>query len=1042
MTKFFKVLVLLMFTGILANAQTKTIKGSVSDPSGAPVQFASVTEPGTRNTARADENGVFEIKVKTTTSELLITAASFTGKSFPINGLRCDAVLTASNNTELAGVTVNSGLGRRRLKAELGYAAASLAPKELTQANAVNVQNALTGKVSGLNINTVNSGVLGNNVRITLRNIRSLTGNNQPLLLLDGIPISLSYISSINPNDIEDLTVLKSAASTAIYGPDGVNGAIAITTKKGRKGAPQITFSQATQFEQIAYLPNFQNRFGSGYDQDPNTGEGTFKSIEQQSWGSEFDGSIKQFGQTGPNGEKFMGTYDYKQNGRRNFFQTGITNQTDLSYSAENFYLSAQNVDIKGTVKNDANRRRSITMRTEKTFNKFKAIFNARYTNNKFNVASQPRLIYYNVTSAPGQYDLGQLDDWKNDYFSSPDGFYTTYLDNTGKTAAFLRDNQRTFGTNNDILGNIQLDFKPVDNLKFTYRLGTTITSGSTTATVNPYKISAFAKTLVDPMSRDIPSSISESSELSSRINSEIIAEYTKKFGNIGMILTAGQSYRLINSKTQNINGALGFSDFLTIVNRNGEPNVSIGGSTTKLDRYFGSAEFSYKDWLTVAATISADRDSRFVSKNKNFTNKDIRAVYPGVNASVLLHKLAKNMLGEGHTVSFLKLRGAIAKTGSAGQLGAFQNESRYFNSGFFPFGNTQGLVRSTQLISSNFKPEFVNTKEAGLEIGFLKNKVVFEASYYNQNNTNQIVNVNLSTAAGYSSYLRNAASFSNNGLELDLRLTPLVKLGEVQVGVKLNYTYQTSKVTSIIPGLDELGIGSNNYAIVGQPVYKFKLTDYNRDPATGKVIVDKGSGMPSINSNLTEFGRTTPDNIFGASVNVDWKNISFVAVLDYRTGNEVLADDLGAFLDDNGISARSADNGRRAFVFPNSVYEVAPGKYADNTNIYTRDYGRIFYNGDLNNNVQTNYLADGSFFKVRELSLSYNFPASIFSKSKVVKAASFGVTARNLITWRPASNQWTDPEFASGTGNAQGSSSAAQLPPTRIFGANLKLTF
>jgi TonB-linked SusC/RagA family outer membrane protein len=1042
MTRILSLFVVFMLTGVLAFAQTRTVTGVVTDPSGAYVSFATITESGTKNSVSSDVSGSFSIKVKSSTSELVYSASGFTTKTVPIVGTKADAVLQRGSSTELVGVVVNVGLGRSRLKSSLGFAAASLAPKEIVQAGATNLQNALAAKVSGLNINTVNSGVLGNNVRITLRNIRSLTGNNQPLLLLDGVPIALSYISSINPNDVGDVTILKSAASTAIYGPDGVNGAIVITTKKGTRGTPVITLSHSTQFEQISYLPNFQTRFGSGYDQDPNTGQGEFKAIEQQSWGSEFDGSVKQFGQTGPQGQKFIGTYDYKQNGRRNFFQTGVTNQTDLSYSAENFYLSAQNVDISGTMKNDVNRRRTVAMRTEKTINKFKAIVNLRYTNGKFNIASQPRLVYYNVTSAPGQYDLGQLDDWKNDYFSSPDGYYTTYLDGTGKTPAFLRDNQRLAGKSDDIIGNLEFNYKANQNLNFVYRLGTTLTNSVSTSTTNAYKISPFAKTLTDPMSRDIPAALSEATTFSSRINSEILINYDKKLSDkLSFSATAGHNFRVITSKGQSIGSTnLAFTDFLSIVNRNGEPNVNIGGSTQKLERFFGRVDFDYNKWLSIGGTISRDRDSRLVPKTINFTNKEISATYYGGSAALLLHNLIPG-IGDGHKLNFAKIRGAISKTGTVGQLQPYDNESRYGAATFFPFGSTQGYVRSTQLIDANFKPEFVNTKEVGLELGFLKNRVSFEATYYNQNNTNQILGINLSSTTGYNSFLKNAGAFTNNGLELDLKLTPLVTIKDVSIGIKVNYTYQTSKVTQIVPGLDEIGVGSNNYVIVGKSAYVFKLVDYMRDPATGKVIVDKGTGMPSINTNLTTFGKTTPDNIFGGSLNVDWKNISFTAVVDYRTGNQVLNDDLGGFLDDNGISARSAENGRRAFVFPNSVY-LEGGKYVDNANVYTRDYGRLFYNEDINNNVQTNYLADGSFFKLREVSMTYTMPQSLFASSKAIKGVSFGVTGRNLLTWRPKSNQWSDPEFSTGTGNAQGSASAANLPPTRIFGANVKITF
>ena len=396
----------LMFSGLLASAQTRVVSGQVRDIPGEPVKFATVSETGTTNAVTSDANGNYSIRVKDGAT-LTVSAVGYDAQTITPAGNVAIANLVR-NTQELTAVVVTA-LGQVRQKSSLGYSTASVKTKELTQASPVNLQNGLTGKVSGLNIATVNSGVLGNNTRITLRGIRSLTGNNQPMLVLDGVPIALGYLSSINPNDVADVSLLKSASATVIYGPDGVNGAIVITTKKGTKMKPMIVVTQATQLEKIAYMPKFQGRFGSGYNQDPNTGQGVFESIEQQSWGDEFDGSIRQMGQDGPNGEKLLLPYSYVPNGRKNFFQTGITNQTDISYSTGDFYLSAQNVSIEGALPGDKNTRRTVALRAEKEYNRFKASFNVRFTNTKYNVTTQNTLVYYNVTGAPGQYDLSRF---------------------------------------------------------------------------------------------------------------------------------------------------------------------------------------------------------------------------------------------------------------------------------------------------------------------------------------------------------------------------------------------------------------------------------------------------------------------------------------------------------------------------------------------------------------------------------------------------------------------------------------------------------
>ena len=284
-----------------------------------------------------------------------------------------------------------------------------------------------------------------------------------------------------------------------------------------------------------------------------------------------------------------------------------------------------------------------------------------------------------------------------------------------------------------------------------------------------------------------------------------------------------------------------------------------------------------------------------------------------------------------------------------------------------------------------------------------------------------------------------NAASFTNKGLEFDLKLTPLIKLGEFAVDFKVNYTKQTNKVNKLIDGVDELGIGNGNFIIKGKSAYTFKLTDYNRD-TEGRIIVD-ANGLPSLNNVPKAFGNTLPTDLLGLSLNVNYKNITLSAVADYRGGNQVFHG-IGNLLDFNGLSERSAQNSRQPFIMPNSSYDDGTGKFVANTNRYTSTGGYNFWTAtNVNRGVQSNYLTSGAFWKLREVALTYNFPSSLFT-GKGVKGATFSVTGRNLITWLPSSNQWTDPEFSNTTGNATGVNDLNNNPPTRIFGANLTLTF
>ncbi|MFN0081668.1 MAG: SusC/RagA family TonB-linked outer membrane protein [Ferruginibacter sp.] len=1019
--------------------------GKIVDDKGNGVPAASIKVSNSSAGTSTENDGTFSIKADNSTI-LTVSSSGYETQTITVGTQIFVGAILKTTNTALQEIIVNTTLGQQQRKSALGTATASVKSKELTQGRSTNLAQGLAAKVTGVNIQQTNSGV-NQDTRITLRGIRSLTGNNQPMLILDGIPLSLGYFASINPNDIADITILKSATSTAVYGPDGVNGAIVVTTKKGSKLKPNITLSHSTQFETISYLPQFQNRWGSGYDQDPATGQGTYTAFEQQSWGDEFDGSIRTLGEAGPQGQLFKQKYSYLPNERRNFFNTGVTNQTDVSYSTGDFYLSGQNVSIKGTLPGDELSRRTATFRSEKEYNRFKAIFNLRYTQTRSNTTTANSTVYYGVTGAPGNVPLSRFADWRNDYFSSPDGYYTTYLANFDLTPYFAKDNNRQVGKTDDVFGNVEFNYKASKSLNFVYRVGLTITNADATATRGAFTSSDFYLSRPSGPSRKvIAGAVTDANNYSNRLTSEFFANYNKSVGKFDIIGLLGYSFR--ESRTKGISvgsNNLGQSQFLSISTRLGEPTVGLNNSLARLQRFFGKVGFNYDRKIYVEATGSYDQDSRLVPADKIFDTKRYSYFYPGINTSILLHEFFPS-LKENKVLNFIQIRGAIAKSANA-NLAPYQNEVSFGSGTFFPYGTTPGYQIGTTVFPKNgLTPEFVNTKEFGIELGFLKKKITLEANYYTQNNSDQILNASLSNTTGANSTLLNAGAFNNKGYEFDLTLNDLVKFGEVGFDFKIGYVKQSSKITSLVDGVDELGIGNFNFAVVGQPAYVFKVTDYNRDPASGKVIVSRTTGLPTLTNAQVQVGNTLPTDILNLNLNMNWKNISVAIVGQYSTGNKIIADQLGQFLDDNGISKRSGDFGRRAFVFPNSVYDDGTGKFVNNTNVFTQSYGRLFYNDNLNTNAITNYLADGSFFKLREVSLTYTFPSSLFTKS-ALKGVTAGFSGRNLLTWLPNSNQWTDPEFTSNgnnafTGNATGRSTAFNLPPTRFMGANVTFQF
>lgn len=1021
---------------VVLHAQERTIRGSVVDDKGAPIAFATVRESGEKNSVNADSSGTFSINVKQ--NALLIVSAVGYGEITIASGNNMRIELSPNVSTQLTEV-VFTAMGQQRQAKQLGYSTTRVRSQELNQAKVVNLQNGLTGKVSGLNIQTTNNGVFAD-TRITLRGIRSLTGNNQPMMVLDGVPMALGYLNSINPNDIADVTVLKSASATAVYGPEGVNGAIVVTTKKGVKGKPAVTFSQTTQFESVAFMPKLQTRFGSGSSVDA-YGYGIYDPIENQTYGPEFNGDQVQIGRPSPDGDTLFTTYNAKPGEKKKFWNTGLTNQTDISFSTGDFYFSAQNVSIKGIVPGDQNNRRSFRMSANKEYGKFKTSFNLTYTNSNYDVHAGDRFdngrdyqVYWGLINTPLHIPVTSFKDWKNDYWASPNGYFSNYY----MSPYFMIDNFRAKGLTNDFMGNVQFDYKLKPWLNLTYRAGGNVSTGSDKATQGAYTYSAYAKSFglgASGGTKDLNAAVNETSAFNSRLNSELFATINKDFDKFSLDALVGHSYRRTKSKSLGVSSYnLGIPAVYNVLVRKGEPGTTELEQETRLQRFFGRVSVGYNDFVFAEFTGSYDMDSRLANPY-NYNPQDISYFYPGASVSFLLSE-AISSLKSSEVLSYLKLRGALSKTGNV-NLGAYNLENTYSPGGGFPYGTLIGFTSDNVLRKNSYKPEFVINKEVGIELGFFNNRVNIEATVYQQENENQIITVAYSAATGFPNALLNAASFTNKGLELDLRLTPLVKIGDFNINFKANYTHQTNKVNNLIDGVDELGIGNGNFIIKGMPAYTFKLTDYARDEK-GRVIIDPVSGLPSVDPTTKTFGRTMPEHILGLSLNVDWKGFFLSAVADHRNGNQIYHG-LGPNMDFTGISYRSAATGRQPFIMPNSVYYDG-AKYVENSSVYTPgNYN--FFSVDVNTSAQSNYLSSGAFWKLREVAIGYSFPSKWFGNMPV-KGGSFTLTGRNLLTWLPSSNQWTDPEFSNTTGNAQGVNGLGNTPPTRFYGANLTLNF
>lgn len=1035
MRKIASLFTMLMLFSALAFGQNRTITGTVTNEKGDALPGASITIKGTRTGVSADNNGLFRILAKT--GDILVVSSSGMETTQATVGAGNTVDFTVKTLVVAGTEVVVTALGIKRQPKELGYAISKVGGTELNQARTVNLQNGLTGKVSGLNIQTVNNGVFGD-TRITLRGIRSLTGNNQPLLVLDGVPMALAFINSINPNDIQDVTILKGNTGAAIYGQDGANGVIIVTTKKGSRGKTRITVGSSIQAERVSFLPDLQNQFGAGETENVD-GTPSYDYFTNNSFGPRFDGSIVPLGDILEDGSRLFVPYS-ASGPAKDFWNTGTTFQNDISFSGgdekNTFLFSVQDARIRGVVPKDENRRTSFRFNATKNFEKLNVGFNVSYILSNYNVVNQNRggfdNIYNTILKTSPFIPIEQFKDWRNNKFAGPDGWYNHF----GYNPYMLIDIDRNTGRTDDLLGSIDLSYKLTNSITLQYRLGATVSVGSNKSYLGAIDVSPYTANVrgTAPWGQSTKGSVSDALSLGNRITSEAFITYRKEFNKITLDLLAGQSFIQRQSKAISVSGTdLVIPALYNISNRTGEPGAAESISKIRTLAVFGKATIGFNRYAFLEITGRNEADSRLnINKNKFF--------YPGASLSLLLSE-ALNGLKNSRTISYLKLRAAYAKSGNV-NLNPYSLESTFSGSqSGFPYGTLPGYTTGGTVNNPLIKPEFVRTKEVGIEVGFLKNRILLEGTAYTQSNTNQIIGVQVSRATGYSNALVNAAAFNNRGFEVDLKLTPLVNFGkDVSIDVKMNYTFQSNKVTKIYEGLNELGIGNLNFAIVGQPAFVLKLIDWKRDSATGSVIVGSSSGLPALNDTRTTMGNTLPKHLFGTTVAVRYKSLSLSVVADYRGGNFVYHD-IGGDLGFNGVSAMTAQYDRKPFVFPNSVILNSAGKYVPNPGVLTPG-GINWWTSSTFYNNETAFYTSANFWKIREVALVYDVPQKIFNKTKAIKAISVTLTGRNLVTFLPKSNVYTDPEFANTTGNALGVNTTFNTPPTRIFGAAVNVTF
>jgi TonB-linked SusC/RagA family outer membrane protein len=834
-------MVILLMTSLLqqAIAQDRAISGRVTDrANGQGLPGVTVLVKGTTIGASTNSDGTYTLSVPASATTLTFSSIGYTPVERAIGTASSIDIGLASDTKTLGEVVVTGALGVQRQARELGYSTATIKSAEINQARVTNVTNGLAGKVSGLQIQTLSNGI-NPQVRVTLRGTRSLTGDNTALIVLDGVLVPSDVLTALNPDDIDNVTVLKGANAAAIYGSQASNGALVITTKRG-SSTPSVTFSQTSQFEQLSFLPELQEEFALGSDEyfdanDPSTFNDHYIPFENQQFGPRFNGQQVPLGEplgseTGPSQ---MVTSAARPNERRDFFNTGYQMQNNVSFSGgddkSKIFLSYQNVRNKGIVPKDVFDRNTFRLNASRDFNRLKIGFNTSYSQKKINQTSnadRDNSVYWNIINTSVGVPITSYKDWRNGEYATPDNYYNEYYQNP----YYIIDNNRTNSREDYLIGNVDLGYKFTDWLSVQYRIGGTIINQNSKAYQNKFNYSLYSTGRGSR--RDIPGFVEDLSSSLTRLNSDFFVNLNKSFGDIAVSAVLGNNVQHGISRFQTTRAnALAVPDLYNVgSNRVGAISGNEGDYRYRQYSFFADATVGFKEYLFLHASGRNDHTSLLSKKNNSI-------FYPSVDLSLIFTDAIAG-LKDNAFIDYGKIRGGIARVGqfnvpatipgaqiSSGVAQTFGSQALdpFFNLGSgFPFGPITSFTQSNRIVTPDLKPEFTTSYEVGTELAFLKRRVNFAATYYFQKSTNQTIAAGVSPATGFSSYLLNAGEVQNKGVELDLNLTPVQMDNSFTWKVGANYNYNNNKVIAITSDINELALSTGGnaqvYAIVGQP--------------------------------------------------------------------------------------------------------------------------------------------------------------------------------------------------------------------------------
>lgn len=1002
---------------IAAWAQSRSISGSVTDAAeDTPLPGVNIVVKGTTTGTVTDIEGNYRLTVPADAQILVFSSVGYTTEEVEI-GNRSEINLALDPDVQALQEVVVTSLGIEQEKQALGYAVQELESRDIEQTRQPNIVNALQGQVAGVQI-TNSGGAPGMSSRIIIRGITSLNPNadNQPLFVVDGVPIDNSTIESegtprgmsnraadINPNDIESLNVLKGSAATALYGVRAANGAVIITTKKGRAGDVRVNFSNSIGFDQINQYPDFQEQYGQGFS-------GNYNPTDfWPSWGAPI-----------PAVRVIDPEHRYYDN-TRNLMRTGrmLDNNVSVSGGNENatFYASFSNLNQQGVIPNSYWNRTSAKLSGKADIGeKFDLTGSLNYINSGGNRVPHDRmmedLMYWAFTQ-----DV-------TDYIN-PDGTMRSY----GNNNALYRANFATYEDDvNRVIGNLNFNYRPTEWLSFNYRIGMdTYSDARTEILPGPLGIEGEV-----PLATETEAFMEERRinrrDLNSTLNVTLNHTFQEKFD---VTLRLGND---VFDRREDRVRARG-NEFVVprFFNLNNTVNIENEQyfEQRRLVGVYGDLLLDYDDFLYLNITGRNDWTSTLARENRSF-------FYPSINLGFVFN----DVLNLPEVLSYGKLRASYAEVGkdadpystsvtyTAPTLGSTQ---------IFPLNDQVGFTRGNSLGLEDLQPERTVTWEFGTDLRFFNDRLSLDFTYYKSNSRDQIIPVPVSDATGYTTFITNAGELENRGVELIARGT-IIQTPDFSWETTVNFTRNRNEVVEIREGIENIVLGSQfGYVgstvtmqlIEGDPYGNLYGSSYARYYAGGAPedlrYLDKdqplliNNGFPVYNSEQLIIGNAQPDWLGGIRNTFTYKGVSLSFLIDARVGNEQY-DQFGNFYSAFGMLDYSL-NRNDVVIFDGILQDGSSNSQqvwlGQGIGPDGRDYGAGFYR-EVYRRVSENFVKDASFVKLRNLTIGYELPTSILDNTPF-STVNASVTANNIILWTP----WRGYDPESFSAGAQGNATA-----------------